>query len=683
MAAMRSLSLRTVGVVALPLALALAGGWIAACSHSDMVLPPDDGSGGGGGAGMGGAGGASGLFDAGTAKALKVSPGSPVLAVERGVPGATVQFSATDADGQPVNAHFSLASSNAGTITNDGLFTANGKAGGEIQVIAENGGARGETTLTVNLHWTEGGDDLSREQKKLLGSDDGAADAAWTIVYPYDGSVFARGIHAPDVQFAAGALPAEKIYLHVVGPGVDYEGYFDDGQTLAMAQESWDAIGISSTGRTLSVAISKIAGGEKYGPLKQSWRVAKGSLHGSIYYNTYDSPLSIDPSTKEKNGAIMRIKGKSAEPEVVLGKCTVCHSVSADGSTAAAANYQLAPGGTFDLTGGGATNLWNEPRKAAFAAIYPLGGEVIVTNAAPVAEGAPNEMTLKGGPWTSELRKRDGTPVGGSGIEGMYAQTPSFSLDGKMLVFVDRSPKPPYTSKLALMQYDAAARKLSGYDVLATPPAGRHFSWPVFTPDGKYVVYQDGTGDDLSTIPFNQGKLYAIDVATRQVTYLAKLNGDGALPAGARDENLNFEPVFAPIASGGYYWLLFTSRRTYGNKLTADSSKTKRLWIAAFDVDAHDGVDPSHPAFYVPGQELDSANSRGFWAQDPCKKVGTSCEYGDECCDGFCNPKGDKYECANTSNVCSAEFDACKKSTDCCGTLQCIAGKCSQPEPPK
>jgi hypothetical protein len=658
-------------LVALPLALATA------CGYAEIVLPPDEGSGGGS---VAGAGGSTSILDAGSTQPLTIEPASPVLAVERGVAGGTVAFTARDAAGQKVAARFSLGSSNAGTITNDGVFTANGKAGGEIQVVAEHGSGRGETTLTVALHVVDDAGGVSRETQKLLGAEGGATDPAWRIVYPYDGTVFARGIAAPEVQFGPGALAATTYYLHVQGPGVDYEGFFGAGQSLGMSQAAWDALGLSSGGHALQMSVSKLAGGKKYGPLAQTWRVAKGTLHGTIYYNTYDSALA------DKNGAIMRIKGASSEPEVVLGKCTVCHSISADGSTAAAANYSLAVGGTFDLAGGGVTNLWQEKRKAAFAALYPFGGTVLVTNAAPVATdgpGLPNQKSLNGGPWTSELRRRDGTPIPGSGIEGMYAQTPSFSYDGKLLAFVDRTPTPPYPSKLALFHYDAEAQKLTGYDVLATPPAGRHYSWPVFTPDGRFVVYQDGTGDDLSSLPFNTGKLYAIDLATREPTDLAKLNGDGALPAGSRDEGLSFEPTFAPVASGGYYWLLFTSRRTYGNKLTGDASKTKRLWIAAFDADAHDGVDPSHPAFYVPGQELGSANSRGFWALDPCKKLGSDCESGDECCDGFCNPKGAGYACANSSNQCAAEFDACKKSADCCGSLQCIGGKCSQPEPPK
>jgi WD40-like Beta Propeller Repeat len=57
------------------------------------------------------------------------------------------------------------------------------------------------------------------------------------------------------------------------------------------------------------------------------------------------------------------------------------------------------------------------------------------------------------------------------------------------------------------MKYDAATQKFTDYEVLATPPAGRHYAWPAFTPDGKWVVYQDGVGDDLATWSTNTGKI--------------------------------------------------------------------------------------------------------------------------------------------------------------------------------
>jgi len=44
--------------------------------------------------------------------------------------------------------------------------------------------------------------------------------------------------------------------------------------------------------------------------------------------------------------------------------------------------------------------------------------------------------------------------------------------------------------------------------------------------------------------------------------------------------------------------------------------------VAAIDINPTPGTDPSHPAFYLPGQELNAGNLRGFWVVDPCKQNG-------------------------------------------------------------
>jgi hypothetical protein len=264
--------------------------------------------------------------------------------------------------------------------------------------------------------------------------------------------------------------------------------------------------------------------------------------------------------------------------------------------------------------------------------------------------------------------------------------SPIFSHDGSMLAFNDRAAIPSGSylpGVLAVMNYDSVAQKFSNYQALATPSLGRQISWPAFTPDGKYIIYQDGVGEDLATWNSNTGKIFAVNVATKQVTFLAGLNGDGYMPQGARDEGKNYEPTSAPIASGGYFWVMFTSRRTYGNKLMQDPSLTKRLWVSAIDLNAPGGVDFSHPAFYVSGQELTSGNSRGFWALDPCKSDGGSCESGDECCNGYCNPVANSdpqaYTCGPPTQGCSHEFEPCKTDGDCCTgeSLTCIGGKCT------
>ena len=112
---------------------------------------------------------------------------------------------------------------------------------------------------------------------------------------------------------------------------------------------------------------------------------------------------------------------------------------------------------------------------------------------------------------------------------------------------------------------------------------------------------------------------------------------------------------------------------------------TKKLWVAAIDLNAAPGVDPSHPAFYLPGQELIAGNARGFWTVDPCHTDGTTCETGDECCGGYCRPgSGGGLICTNVQPMCSQEFEKCNVTADCCGAaqgLECINGKCGKSMP--
>ena len=638
--------------------------------------------------GTGGEGGGLITTGTGVVSPLKVSPQLPTVKLEVPLVGAapTVQFTCLDiTTNMPYpGATWVLDAPKLGTIDAAGLFTPNGSAGGDVQVTCKFGSWEASTILKVTIHALENSGGLTPDQITVLQGPAGQADASWQMLYPYDLTVFPRGILAPEVHLMAGASPGDFYYMHIVSD-YEYEGFFSasaNNTQIQMSQQAWDALTNSAKGKKVDVQIFKLSNNQKFGPITRQWTLADGKLHGTIYYNTYNSPLAA------QDGAMLRIKGASTGPEVLLGSCTVCHSISADGSTAAAANHS-GLGGTFDLTGGNVNppNIWNETELAAFAALYPKNGEVLVVNGAPGGSWPPNTPGT-GSKWYSDLRTKAGTLIPNSGIEGYYAMTPVFSHDGSMLAFNDRSAVPvgaSYPGVLAVMNYDPIGQKFSNYQALATPPAGRQLSWPAFTPDGKYVIYQDGVGEDLATWQNNTGKLSAVEVATKKVTPLHSLNGDGYMPQGARDEDKNYEPTLAPIASGGYFWVMFTSRRTYGNKLLGSRDETKRLWVAAVDINAPGGADFSHPAFYISGQELTSGNSRGFWALDPCKQNNAgSCESGDECCGGYCNPVPDSnppaYTCGPAVGGCSKEFEPCKTAADCCTggpALSCIAGKCT------
>ena len=142
----------------------------------------------------------------------------------------------------------------------------------------------------------------------------------------------------------------------------------------------------------------------------------------------------------------------------------------------------------------------------------------------------------------------------------------------------------------------------------------------------------------------------------------------------------NYEPTFAPVISGGYAWVVFTSRRTYGNRLTGGKEQVKQLWVAAIDQVPKSGEDPSHPAFWVPGQDMNTLNMRGFWAMDPCKQQGDSCSTDAECCDGqncedgLC---GGEKQCVNEGGLCEIDADCC----DAPNGAVCLGGECGYPLP--
>jgi hypothetical protein len=157
--------------------------------------------------------------------------------------------------------------------------------------------------------------------------------------------------------------------------------------------------------------------------------------------------------------------------------------------------------------------------------------------------------------------------------------------------------------------------------------------------------------------------------------------GTTYLPFGAEELHHNFYPTVSPVAAGGYFWVFFDSFRHYGN--THTNGLVRQLWGTAVDVHA-DGTyttDPSHPAFYLTGQEDVGGNHRAFTALDPCKKDGDACVTGIDCCGGFCTNGtcGAPPPPVSGPPACSHTDEKCTTRADCCSaTDHCIAGFCGQ-----
>jgi hypothetical protein len=336
-------------------------------------------------------------------------------------------------------------------------------------------------------------------------------------------------------------------------------------------------------------------------------------------------------------------------------------------------------------------SLPGKPPQAGFGALTPDGSR-LVTNAAPNNGGpfTPGNLPGTWGATPSQLVISDTGEVVSTSDMTPTAKMPSFSADGRRLVFTDHAIGGDGKG-LAILDFDPATNKFTNHRPILTDPA-KYPGWPFFLPDGSGVVFTLGTSTmytstDLVIPTLPSGDLYLIDLARgNAVTALAKLNGfaDDAqtqpyVPAGERDLHKNYYSTGAPVAAGGYFWAFFTSRRTYGNLKTglAEAPDAKQLWAAALDIGGQGDI--SHPPFYLRGQELESGNLRAFAALEPCRADGASCETGIDCCTRFCinlvcGPPPPKEVCRKIDEGCTAASECCPGAK----RIACIAGFCAE-----
>jgi len=425
--------------------------------------------------------------------------------------------------------------------------------------------------------------------------------------------------------------------------------------------------------------------------------------------------------------------------------CRVCHTVAANGqalvtqaSNSNANNYSntvyidLAN----DTTMGAGASLATD--NLAFPALYKDGSLLLSSAGSGGMINGDSTSRLYSLPMGNLVAGVTGLP---SGFQGML---PAFSPDGMHVSFNFWGGTFPATTadagadsgadaatgtgvalnsdtrSLAVLDFDGTST-FSNPRVLYTPTNGDPVVYSSFLPNSAGVVFEVELGNMSGQWGYtwngNTSELWWVDVASGTARRLDQLNGysptgtiylpgndadaggTGTHPQ-AQEPTLNYEPTVNPIASGGYAWVVFTSRRMYGNQAQLDPWTSdprnypwldevtdKKLWVAAIDLNAAPGTDPSHPAFYLPAQELHAGNARGYWSVEACLASGQSCITGTQCCGGYCQPGGDAggLICTSTMPTCSGMYERCTMTSQCCGAPQgitCIDGVCSVSSPP-
>lgn len=658
----------------LPLPLLLGLGLGGACGGDvDEAKKAFTGSTGAGGDGGGGNGSGGDLLgDAGTdpVVSLSLSPSDPVLLVDNGVVPGPTQFTAkgTTASGQNVDVAgtWSYDRYDIGDITSGGgSFTATGLLGGTGTITFKAGSLTATTTATVKLHVTSD----SGIDPAVKGLFPTATDTEPTMLlsYPYNQTVFPRGLAGPTVQWD-NVGPADVYYVHATSNGYDLEAWSTVTTPArwtfpVVPVDTWKQL-TDSTDGPVTISIQRFDGVKAYLPISQTWTIAPANLAGTIYY------------WEVNNGNVVRIKPGDTAPENFLQKpagvtCVACHSVSKDGSRLVASFHGgYSPWGTFDLATG--TSILATDTSSGFQAISADGQLVLSRHWTDGSFNGTGALSLTKADDPTELAQLNP----GSG----QPSHPAWSGDNTKVAFsvrTDGNGLDFTTSTLWMTDVDPQGFSFSNTKKIVDNVAGfPTVTFPTFSPDSQWVAFERST---QARSRGAQSTIWLTNLDGSTLIPLDKANGTGALLGDQATSS--YEPTFNPVSVGGYFWLVVVSERVYGNTLTDTNpaSRRKQLWVTAIDASPQAGVDPSHPAFWLPGQEVNNNNMRGEWALSPCKKLGEDCTAGFECCDGFCHEdESGNPVCDDKPSGCSQEGEACVTAADCCDPgASCTGGFCS------
>ena len=668
-------TLRSTSLLSLLLSLLCAGAVLAACgSKGSPNATGTTSSAGGGGAGGGtttGHGGGGIMLDAGpTMDTLTVSPAVATLTINSKTAPVTQAFTAIF-DGSPATGPvaWTLDTYAEGSISGSGTFTTTGLVGGVVTVTATVGKLKATAQLKVDVALSEvvksgpgdpgpsAGNQTALMWQAMPISDPGANASPpnpTKILYPYDKTVMPRGLTAPLLQFSPGSLPPEDALVTLSSTYFSWQGFLHVTNPpvpqFSIPQDIWDGALLSTGGQTLTIDVTKAVMGMAYGPATTSIVVAPASLEGAVYYMTYDTPgnglYSVQPGVKQP--ASLLVPG-----------CLVCHAVSANGTKLALGTddptvatqsgiYDVGADGTATQITQSPPGLGGDTRGISFATFTPDGKYVMRSQ--NDFWGGVNQQA-----WKIDDVAKTLTPATVVGLgASVSAYVPTISPDGKHYAFTNGAGDPFGTTGRSISLMDLAVDTttdtltFSNRQLLVdNGPSGSVAKFATFLPDPSYIVLEEGenfctsyeemlptwdvTCGDYS-FTGSTGKLFMIKTATKEHLELAILNAGNA----AADTTRNYEPFALQVTAGGYFWVVFTSIREYGNTYQGPNVK-KQLWVAAISTNPAAGQDPSHPPFYLPNQSS-TRNERGFWALEPCQADGTTCDTGDECCNGFCRP---------------------------------------------
>lgn len=605
--------------------------------------------------------------------AIELAPQNPVLDVTPGSapPALAFRVVGRQRDGRTRDVtlyrRFALDNAALGALHPDtGAFTSSGVGGtSRVRVALVDGSAlTAETGLTVNARSVTlvGATEADRARFGPL-RPTGAVAETPAVDYPLARAVLPQNVYPPLVQWTprhprAGSADVWRVRL--ARPHAVLEAYLSAGaagfnHSWRPPREAWRALAQGDLAAPVTLTVSVLSGGALREGEARVFRTVDAVIAGSVYY--------WSPSASR----LRRIDVEDARRVDFLpdpgDRCIGCHSVSRDGRQLAGflegagetlALYDL----TRDLTARPAPTAARVPYSVRRCTSFNPDGSRLVSGDCG-ANPSSNAFTLIDG--------RTGAPVMPTGSPG-NGFDPEWSPDGSLIAYTTRMDALAVTPVTAGDRFGAPS-------VLHTPVASQsnlRMDWhPTWSPDSRWIAFQRGENRRTA---MGRGSLWAVGRAGGAPVRLDNACGGPAVET-------CFRPQFSPFNSGGYFWLLFTTSRTYGNA-TAGVRNQKQIWVTAVTNRPDGRADPSEVPYYLDGQEAATALSP-YWAPAPCRPNGQACSAGADCCGGACEPdSAGRNVCVTPRGMCVQRGGRCGVTADCCTGLVCTDGRlCDLPPP--
>lgn len=479
---------------------------------------------------------------------------------------------------------WSVSSISAGVIDQEGHFIASETNGGTTEIIANHVGIEGRASLFSTFR-DDIFDGVDESVAEAFANATPVDDPSATFIYPSDGVTVPRNIAGFVFLWRAGDTNVS--HLRFQGPTTDISVYVTGGNWQPDA-DLWTTIAAVNRAGTVSV------------------QVEYGEWDGSELHNVVRSPtMDVTVNRFDARGsvlywaasdqAIMRIPFGSDEPARFWPpegshECVGCHTLSESRQRMVVTSNGV--NGTYaviDISDPEAPSTFHDydgAKRATFHALSGDGGAMLGTESGKLSLYDFDSNAALG-------------PVDTAGYK---VTQPDWTQDGSSVVYVRQTGSQNndmnFTGgEIVQVAWDGA--NFGTPTVLVPRDVKWNHYYPAYSPDGNWIAYNRSTGDAYADA---DAELWLMSRDGSINIRLDTANGE--------DNGQNSYPRWGPLSDDDVLWLAFSSKRKYSPRNT----DLPQIWVSAIDPAlAASGVDPSKPAFWMPGQDSRQNNHLPVW----------------------------------------------------------------------